>query len=430
MIGPRRWRRAESELRCHPLAVAATLPRAAGSLAKQRARRRFPAAEAAASLLAVGLVTGCAGGAVAQTAGAQAGNLITVSAAGCGAGWRHPVAGLQTFQVRNAATTEVEVTLVDSGNGAVYAQVEGVGPGTTRPMPVDVGSGVYAFQCEGNHYSTRVGPTVRVPGHVRGGVAVLPVSLNDMIAVTRASGAYVASGLATLARQTTLLAAQIRAGDLAGARAAWLPAHLTFERLGSAYGMFGGYDDEIDGTPFGLPGGVQDPGFTGFYRLEYGLWHGQSAAELTGPADKLLLDVRSLSTAWPGMQLPQPQALSDLALRTHEVLENAMRFQLSGLDDFGSGTTLATAAAGIGATRAQLQILNPLLVTRYQHLPALYGWLARLQRLLDAAQTSRGWTPVTELTTAQRENIDAAAGQTLELLAAIPVMFEASPINE
>src|ERR1019366_10321440 len=275
--------------------------------------------------LAVGLVTGCAGGAVAQTAGAQAGNLITISAAGCGAGWRHPVAGLQTFQVRNAATTEVEVTLVDSDNGAVYAQVEGVGPGTTRPMQVDVGSGVYAFQCEGNHYSTRVGPTVRVPGHVRGDVAVLPVSLNDMIAVTRASGAYVASGLATLARQTTLLAAQIRAGDLAGARAAWLPAHLTFERLGSACGMFGGYDDEIAGTPFGLPGGVQDPGFTGFYRLEYGLWHGQSAAELTGPADKLLPDVRALSTARPGMQLLQPQALSDLALRTHEILENAMR---------------------------------------------------------------------------------------------------------
>src|ERR1017187_2809814 len=82
LIGPRRWRRAESELRCHPLAVAATLPRSAVSLAKQRARRRFPPAEAAASLLAVGLVTGCAGGAVAQTAGAQAGNLITVSAPG------------------------------------------------------------------------------------------------------------------------------------------------------------------------------------------------------------------------------------------------------------------------------------------------------------------------------------------------------------
>src|ERR1019366_2538124 len=134
--------------------------------------------------LAVGLVTGCAGGAVAQTAGAQAGNLITISAAGCGAGWRHPVAGLQTFQVRNAAATEVEVALIDSDNSAVYAQVEGVGPGTTRPMQADVGSGAYAFQCEGSIYGTRVGPTVRVPGHFRGGSAVLPVSLNDILRFT------------------------------------------------------------------------------------------------------------------------------------------------------------------------------------------------------------------------------------------------------
>ena len=59
--------------------------------------------------------------------------------------------------------------------------------------------------------------------------------------------------------------------------------------------MFGAYDDEIDGLPFGLAGGVNDPGFTGFYRLEYGLWHGQSAAELTEAANQL--DRRGASAA-------------------------------------------------------------------------------------------------------------------------------------
>ena len=37
-------------------------------------------------------------------------------------------------------------------------------------------------------------------------------------------------------------------------------------------------DDAIDGSPDGLPDGVNDPSFTGFYRIEYGLWHGQSAS--------------------------------------------------------------------------------------------------------------------------------------------------------
>jgi iron uptake system component EfeO len=188
--------------------------------------------------------------------------------------------------------------------------------------------------------------------------------------------------------------------------------------------MFGSYDDTIDGTPFGLAGGVNDPGFAGFYRLEYGLWHGQSAAELTGVANQLDLQVRALQTAWPGIELPNTQAVGDLALRTHEVLENAMQNQLSGLDDFGSGTTLATFAAGIDATRAQLSILYPYLVTRYPQTAALYSSLNQLQHLVDAEDTSHGWTPVSGLGTTQREQLDAAAGQTVELLSPIPVIFE------
>jgi hypothetical protein len=112
-------------------------------------------------------------------------------------------------------------------------------------------------------------------------------------------------------------------------------------------------------------------------------------------------------------------------LRTHEILENAMRFQISGQADFGSGTTLAATAAGIAVTRAQLKMLQPLLAGRYPDLPALDTWLNRLQKLIDAEKTSRGWTPASDLTTTQREMIDAAAGQTLELLSPLPVIFEA-----
>jgi len=188
--------------------------------------------------------------------------------------------------------------------------------------------------------------------------------------------------------------------------------------------MFDSYDDAIDGTPFGLPGGVNDPGFTGFYRLEYGLWHGQSAAEMSEAANQLTINVRALRTSWPGIELPATQAVGDLALRTHEILEDAMQNQLSGLDDFGSGTTLATVAAGIDATRAQLGILRPYLPARYPQTQTLYSSLDQLQRLVDAENTSRGWTSASKLSTGQRERLDAAAGQTVELLAPIPVIFE------
>jgi hypothetical protein len=73
-------------------------------------------------------------------------------------------------------------------------------------------------------------------------------------------------------------------------------------------------------------------------------------------------------------------------------------------------------------------MLDPLLAGRYPDLPSLYTWLDRLQSLIDAEKTSRGWTPASELTTTQRQMIDAAAGQTLELLSPIPVIVEADRV--
>jgi len=379
-------------------------------------------------VLAAGLLlSGCAGGAATSGGSSPAGNVITVSSTGCGTGWQHPAPGLQTLQIHNVSSSAIEVALISSTTGAVYARVEGLGPGTTQPMQVNLGSGSYAFDCsDGNYdYPDQIGRAYRVPGNVRGGPGVVPVSYSQTLTATQEARSYIISGLATESQQAAQLAADIASGDLTDARSAWLTAHLTWEKLGSAYGMFGNYDDEIDGFPFGLAGGVSDPNFTGFYRIEYGLWHGQPAAELTGPADQLVANVKSLITAYPSMELPPPQQLADLALRTHEILENAMRFQISGQADFGSGTTLATTAAGITATQTQLAMLQPMLASRDPNLPSLHTWLDRLQSLINAEQTSSGWTPAADLSTVQRANIDAAAGQTLELLSALPVIFEA-----
>jgi iron uptake system component EfeO len=394
------------------------------------AQNGYRPARGIVAVAGLALLAGCGGSTMQAAAHAPspAQGVIMVTDAHCGTGWQHPTAGLQSLQIRNATSGVLEITMIGAFDGAAFAKLEGVGPGTTRAMPVDVGSGAYAFECDGPTYGTHIGPTVRVPGHVRGGPGIAPVSTGQMITATRQEEAYVAGGLATLSRQAAALAADIDAGARARAEADWLAGHLTFERLGSAYGMFGVYDDAIAGTPFGVPGGVRSSDFGGFYRLEYGLWHGQPTADLTGPANQLAANARALEIAWPGMVLQPLYALSDLALRTHEVLENAMQQQLSGEDNFGSGTNLATVSAGIDATRRQLAILHPLLVTRDPDLRELDSWLGRLSQLVDAAHTSNGWTPVADLTTTQHEQLDAAAAQTVELLAGIPPLFEAKPV--
>jgi iron uptake system component EfeO len=97
----------------------------------------------------------------------------------------------------------------------------------------------------------------------------------------------------------------------------------------------------------------------------------------------------------------------------------------SGHDDYGSGTTLATTGANIDGTRELLSILHPLLAPRYAGLPVVDSWLDRLQSLVGKQRRPNGtWVPVSALSTSQRQQIDAACSQALEVLAPIAAITE------
>jgi iron uptake system component EfeO len=367
-----------------------------------------------AVLAAMASLTACGGGGASRT--------ISFNSASCGGTWTLAKPGWHTFELYNANDVGGEIDLIDPRTSGIYAEVAQFGPGTTQTMSLDVGSGRYAFRCLFEDTDPMTGPAVTVPGHVKGFTATVPVTNNELVGPAKAYQVYTAAGLKTLVGQTETLASDLQRGNLAAARRDWLPAHLTYETLGAAYDAFGNFDDEIDGRADAL--GVSNPHWAGFYRLEYGLWHGQSAAELMPYASKLVADVRSLLATWPTMEIP----LIDIGLRTHEILENALEFQLTGHDDYGSGTTLATTLANIQGTRELLSLLHPLLVTRYPGLPGVYTWLNRLQTLLEAEHQPDGtWVPVSQLSASARQDIDAACSQALQELA--PIASIAEPRN-
>jgi iron uptake system EfeUOB component EfeO/EfeM len=359
-------------------------------------------------------LTACSGGGAAQPS-----NVITVSSNQCGGAWTVPGPGWHTFEIDNQSTGGGEIDLINPANGAIYAEAENTGPGTITPMRLDLGSGTYAFMCNFTDFSTAVGKKVNVGGHARGTPAILPVSYNETIPYAKKYQAYTEAGLKVLSTDTAKLAADVRDADLTAAKKDWLTAHRQYQTLGAAYGTFGDYDGEIDGDANAT--GVHSPDSTGFYRLEYGLWHGQSAKELTPVAAALIKDVNALLAWWPTQQIP----LSDVGLRTHEILENALQFQLTGNDDYGSGTTLATTLANIQGTRQLLTLLHPLLAPRYAGLPAVNSGLATLQSLLEKEHRPDGtWVPVSALPTATRQAIDAACGAVLQSLAPIASITE------
>jgi len=376
-------------------------------------RSTRPLASAAAAVALAVTLTACGSG------GGGSGDVLSFNSGGCGPSWHLSGPGWHTFELRNTNDVGGEVDLIDPANGAIYAEIAGFGPGTTTPMTVDVGSGRYAFRCLFQETDPMTGPTVTVPGDAKGTVAILPVTYDDLIPLAKEYQAYVGRGLATLARQVATEDGDVRAGNLAAARRDWLPAHLTYQTLGAAYDAFGNFDGEIDGRADAL--GVNNPKWTGFYRLEYGLWHGQSGKELAPVANALKTNVDQLLASWPSQEIP----LIDIGLRAHEIMENALEFQLTGHDDYGSGSTLATTLANISGTRELLSVLQPFLVTRYPGLPSVYSWLDRLQALLEKEHRPNGsWVPASALPDSARQAIDAACGQALEGLAPIASITE------
>ncbi|WNM32996.1 FTR1 family protein [Streptomyces sp. Li-HN-5-11] len=345
---------------------------------------------------------------------------VAVSETECGKGFSAPEPGRQTFQMHNTGSKTSEVYLIDPATNAVYGEIEGLAPGTTRDLVATVAGGSYAWRCVPTGGTAVTSKAVRVTG---GGAAkaVAPVSEQDLATPLQQYKSYVGQGLATLVAQTRRLNDDIQGGHLDTARTDWLTAHLTYSSLGAAYGTFEDFDQKINGRPDGLPGGAQDKDFTGFHRIEYGLWHGQSAEQLKAPAQQLATDAAGLQKAFPTQEFDP----GDLPLRAHEILENTLQFELTGDTDQGSGTELATAGANLAGTRELLTVLKPLLTSRSPHLlPTVDADIARVQKLLDVAHQNGAWTPVDRLDATTRARLNGATGQLLEDLAPIPDLLE------
>ncbi|MFF1631827.1 EfeM/EfeO family lipoprotein, partial [Streptomyces sp. NPDC058272] len=386
-----------------------------------KAPRRIPRWTVPVALVCVPALI--AGIAIAASDGkpASSAQVIEVSAAHCGKGFSAPKPGRQTFQVRNTGSRTSEIYLIDPVSNAVYGEVEGIAPGTTRALIASVGTGSYAWRCVPNGGKAVTSAAVKVSA---GGStqAVLPVSAKDLAAPLASYRTYVDQGLTDLLAATRTLQDDIDANKLDQARKDWLTAHVRYASLGAAYGTFADFDAKINGRTAGLAGGVTDPAFTGFHRIEYGLWHGASAADLAPYAKRLTSDVDALRKDFPKQDFDP----GDLPLRTHEILENTLHRELSGNADYGSGTELATTEANLQGTRELLNLLRPLVDKRNPEVtPAVDTWMQRTERLVRAQQGKDGtWTPLDRLSLADRQHLDGTLGQLLEQLAPIPDLLE------
>jgi high-affinity iron transporter len=342
---------------------------------------------------------------------------VTITASACAPDFHALTAGQQEFTVVNKSGRSGEIYLVRADDGGVIGELEGLGPGTQRSMPADLPAGEYAWRCEMSGAAEQLSATVAATG--TGGAAppvVLPVSEQDLDGPLKQYQDYVTPELSTMAGQVDALRGVLAAGNLDAAKSDWLQAQLTWEQVGAAYGSFGDLADAIDGQPDGLPDGVDDKDFAGLRRIEYGLWHGQSAATLAPIADQLAQDLATLRHQLPTITADP----ADLPVRAHEILEDALRDKLSGMSDQGAGSGYQETLADVAGTRVVLDELSPLLTKRRPELVTTAKTeLDTLELALKATTGSPGTAPL-----AQRQRVNAAIGQVLETLSLIPDLLE------
>jgi iron uptake system component EfeO len=349
-------------------------------------------------------------------------HVVGVSVSDCGSDWKPVAAGTQDFVLHNTDQSPGEVQVVGVGKtaGLVYADVEPFGPGTTVDVRVPLAAGSYALACLMEDQAPVVGPTRTLEGSQPGAPGVRIVTQSQLVPAAQAYQRWVRRHLPPLRHDTARLRALVDRGLRTAARAAWLRAHLDYQRLGAAYDAFGDLGDAIDGLPAGLPGGTHSAHWSGFHRVELDLWS-------TVPAPRLRADVATLTRAVD--RLPHLLASTQLdpltlTLRAHEIAENALEVQLTGKDDFGSHTDLDSVRAELAGTGAVLRALAGPIDRRVAHSRQIRTAWRQSLAAFGRASRSRPRLPVARLPRLERERLAASLGLLTQRLAAVPATLE------
>jgi high-affinity iron transporter len=354
---------------------------------------------------------------------AQAAQQIMVTGSSCAPGWSSAQGGSQGFTVVNKSGHTAEIRLIQSASQGIVAEIETLGPATSQTMTATLSGGSYSWNCLISGQPTTTSAQVQVSGGNADPSAapVKPITVADLQPAADAYDTYVAPKLVTLAGEVNQIKTDLTANNIPAAQADWLAAQLTWEQVGAAYGSFGDLGDAIDGLPQALPQGVDDPGFTGLHRIEYGLWHAQGAAELLPVADQLSGDITTLQGKLPQITVDP----TDMPVRAHEILEDALRDHLTGMTDEGAGAAYPETYADVQGTQVVLGMLrNQIDARRPGLLTTVDGQLTTLSQALLGTQSNGQWQSLTATPLAARQKVDAAIGAVLENLSIIPDILE------
>jgi iron uptake system component EfeO len=187
-------------------------------------------------------------------------------------------------------------------------------------------------------------------------VAMADVSPLDLVGPIADYKIYVSENAEKLVTDAKAFTDAVKAGDIDKAKALFGSTRMSYEAIEPIAELFSDLDGSIDSRADDHEQAERDPEFTGFHRIEYGLFAENSTKDLAPFADKLMADVTELSKRITDLTLPPEKVVGGAAVLMEEVAAT----KISGEEDRYSHTDLWDFKGNFDGSRKIFELVRPL----------------------------------------------------------------------
>lgn len=333
-----------------------------------------------------------------RAANNNAETVVTIHAHACEPNALTVPAGKNAFRIVNRSERAVEWEILDGV--LVIEERENIAPGLSQVINANLQPGDYAITCG-------------LLSNPRGTLHVMPTAESEASAKARPSmvafigplseyRVYLSMQGSALIKAVNALQEAIAAGDLSAAQAAYLPARAAYQRIAPAAQRLAELDNAINARADYYEKREQDPGFSGFHRIEYALFDQHSLDGLTPIAQRLQTDVTTLKQ----QLLAQNMAPEQLAAVVARNMRSLAEIRSNGEEERYSHSDLDGFVANLEGTRKVIDLLRPLLTKSAKPLlEQIDAAAAALDTELNGLSTDSGMRPYDQVNAGQRKLI-------------------------
>ena len=340
---------------------------------------------------------------------------IAVSEAGCSPATATAPAGSVLFVITNTGTDVAEFEVIGPDK-KVLDEAENIVPGFVVNLSARLDGGTYELVC-GRLTSPRGSLAVSGgPAATRPPSAVVDAA--TMAGIVAAYDTYVKGEADDLVKVIDTLATAIDAGDLDAAKAAYGPSRVPWERIEPIAELFSDLDPKIDAREDDFDLKAVDPAFTGYHRIEKGLFADGTTDGLKPLAATLRTDVADLKTRLATLEI-DPRVM---ARGAGELIDEVAQSKMTGEEDRYSKLDLWSIDPNVEGSARIVDLLRPVISKLDPaYLERLDGAYATVDAIIAKyGDQTTGFQTFDKISQTDLKALQAGMASLSELLAELP----------